>query len=172
MHVNVSLLQPSRSTAEGTHLPLRRLALCLDCDECFELGSATCPACGSGTWSPLARFIDLLSEPRARRLVEVPRKVLPRRADAADKPAPTYLLVVARQQRQFYDAIRRAFADHKAVKVILDQRVSERRQGKGTALPDRRRGDRRRTSPAVEEQLRTLGWSLVPLDSLTSKRPY
>ncbi len=40
------------------HLPFRRVALCLDCEECFELGSSVCPACGSETWTPLARFLD------------------------------------------------------------------------------------------------------------------
>jgi hypothetical protein len=40
------------------HLPLRRLALCLDCEKCFELGATACPACGSGTWITLARFLE------------------------------------------------------------------------------------------------------------------
>jgi hypothetical protein len=40
------------------HLPLRRVALCLDCDECFELGVDGCPACGSGTWTALGRFLE------------------------------------------------------------------------------------------------------------------
>ena len=40
------------------HLPLRLLALCLDCDEGFEIGNGCCPACGSGTWTPLSRFLE------------------------------------------------------------------------------------------------------------------
>ena len=40
------------------HLPLKRLALCLDCEKCFELGAAACPGCGSGTWTTLARFLE------------------------------------------------------------------------------------------------------------------
>jgi hypothetical protein len=48
----VSTLRPQ------LHLPLRRLALCLDCEECFELGAEACPACGSGTWITLARFLE------------------------------------------------------------------------------------------------------------------
>jgi rRNA maturation endonuclease Nob1 len=39
------------------HLPLTSVALCLDCEECFELGTDQCPACGSETWTPLARFL-------------------------------------------------------------------------------------------------------------------
>jgi hypothetical protein len=40
------------------HMPLTRVAFCLDCEECFEIGARTCPACGSETWTPLARFLD------------------------------------------------------------------------------------------------------------------
>ena len=40
------------------HLPLTRLALCLDCEKCFELGAAACPSCGSRTWMTLARFLE------------------------------------------------------------------------------------------------------------------
>lgn len=44
--------------AERTSLPLTRIALCLDCEQCFELGRAGCPACGSETWAPVARFLE------------------------------------------------------------------------------------------------------------------
>jgi hypothetical protein len=79
--------------------------------------------------------------------------------------------VVARHQREFYDAIQHAFAGHETLQVVLDRRVGERRQRQGAFLLDRRRTDRRRTSSAaVDEQLRTLGWSLVPLDLPKSRR--
>ena len=48
----VSTLRPQ------LHLPLRRLALCLDCEKCFELGAAACPGCGSRTWMTLSRFLE------------------------------------------------------------------------------------------------------------------
>ncbi len=60
------MLDRSQMLAASTHLPLQKLALCLDCDACFELGYSTCPACSSRTWSPLARFFDLVSGSRAR----------------------------------------------------------------------------------------------------------
>jgi len=41
-----------------SHLALRRIALCLDCDACFEIGADACPACGSDTWVSLARFLE------------------------------------------------------------------------------------------------------------------
>jgi len=40
------------------HVPLFRMVLCLDCEECFELGAEECPGCGSETWTPLSRFLD------------------------------------------------------------------------------------------------------------------
>jgi len=49
-----------RSGAAGRalQLPLGRLALCLDCDTCFELGADPCPACGGRVWASVARFLD------------------------------------------------------------------------------------------------------------------
>jgi len=41
------------------HLPLQQVALCLDCDECFEIRpEMTCPACGSATWTSLSRLLE------------------------------------------------------------------------------------------------------------------
>ena len=40
------------------HVPLVRVMLCIDCEECFELGAEECPACGSETWTPLVRFLE------------------------------------------------------------------------------------------------------------------
>lgn len=50
--------RPASTLRPQLHLPLKRLALCLDCEKCFELGAAACPACGSGTWITLARFLE------------------------------------------------------------------------------------------------------------------
>jgi len=52
-----------RGTARALQLPLRRLALCLDCDTCFELGADPCPACGSRVWASVARFLDRRHNP-------------------------------------------------------------------------------------------------------------
>ncbi len=80
VEVHAHMLHRSRLLAVGTHLPLQKLALCLDCDECFELGYATCPACGSSTWSPLARFFDLVSGSRECPAGESARGMLRRRS--------------------------------------------------------------------------------------------
>jgi hypothetical protein len=49
----------SWGTGSTLHLPLGRLALCLDCETCFEVGSDACPACGIrtdvGLGGPLSR---------------------------------------------------------------------------------------------------------------------
>lgn len=50
--------KPVSTLRPHLHLPLRRLALCLDCEECFELGAEACPACGSRTSTTLALFLD------------------------------------------------------------------------------------------------------------------
>src|SRR5262244_2270966 len=95
----------------SVHLPLRRLALCLDCDECFELGYASCPACGSGTWSPLGRFLDIAAGARPARTSSngngTARRVQPKRA-AEELAIAKHLLVVARHRRELYDEIKRA----------------------------------------------------------------
>jgi len=68
------------------------------------------------------------------------------------------LLIVARQRPDFYDAALQFRAPH--VEVRLDTRTGERRQAASDASEERRRGDRRALD--VREQLRTIGWVLVP----------
>src|SRR5712692_1531877 len=148
------MLHRSRMLAAGTHLPLQKLALCL--------------ACGSSTWSPLARFFELASGSRAHCAGGSARRML-RRRTAEEMAIAKHLLLVAQHRRELYEQVKRAFAGHETVQVILDRRVSERRQRKGAPMLDRRRHDRRSRS-AIDEQLRTIGWSLVLLDLAKSKR--
>lgn len=152
----------------GFHLPLRNLALCLDCDECFALGHGDCPACGSRTWTPAARFLELVSERGAPLAGESPRRVTSRRA-AEDLAIAKHLLIVARHRRELYEEVKRAFARHESVEVILDRRAGERRQRTRAPTLEKRRRDRRSRS-VIDEQLRTIGWSLVLLDLAKSKR--
>jgi len=39
-------------------IPLRSLAVCVACEECFELGEATCPSCGSDEHVPLLHLLE------------------------------------------------------------------------------------------------------------------
>ena len=153
------MLQRTQARSIGIHLPLRELALCLDCDECFALGGETCPACGSRTWTPAARFLDLVAEQGPHRSNGSARKMAVRQG-AQELAIVKQLLIVARHRRELYDEIKRAFAGHDNVDVILDRRVLERRRRKEAPGVDRRSRSRRSRS-AVDEQLRTIGWALV-----------
>jgi len=48
-----------RTAAPVLHFHVERGALCLepDCRHVFQLGSDTCPACGSTSWVNLARWL-------------------------------------------------------------------------------------------------------------------
>jgi hypothetical protein len=162
------MLQRTQDRATGIHLPLRNLALCLDCDECFALGGETCPACGSRTWMPAARFLDLVAAPGPHRRNGSDRKMATRQA-AEELAIVKQLLIVARHRRQLYEEIKRAFAGHESVDVIQDRRVLERRRSKETSGVDRRSRSRR-SRTGIDEQLRTIGWSLVLLDLTKQKR--
>jgi len=120
--------------AAKVYLSLRQLALCLDCDECFEIGSPTCPACGSATRTSLSRFLE-----RVRQLV-----------------------IVSRNRRHLYEYLERAFAGNETIRVFLDRRVVERRAHSGPYAIERRHGDRR-SSRKTDGLLRALGWVIVPL---------
>ena len=39
-------------------IPLRGLAVCVACEECFELGEGTCPSCGSDEHVPLVYLLE------------------------------------------------------------------------------------------------------------------
>src|SRR5256886_11010410 len=43
-------------------IPLRTLAVCVACEECFELGEPTCPSCGSDEYVPLLHLLEGRSE--------------------------------------------------------------------------------------------------------------
>lgn len=53
-----------RPAGDRPFVPLARVVVCLDCEACFALGVPRCPACGSQTWTLVARFL----EPRAERV--------------------------------------------------------------------------------------------------------
>ena len=141
-------IRHTRSTALS-HLPLRRLALCLDCEACFEIGTSSCPACGGDTWVLLSKFLD-----------QGPLKVLPQfhpfpktwtaetkgRSETANQPAKQ-IFVVARDREKLFEYAKRAFSGNSSVEVVLD----------------RRRGDRRLMNE-IDNHLRALGWAVVRLD--------
>jgi hypothetical protein len=144
--------------AAKVHLPLQLLALCLDCDECFEISSPTCPACGSATWTLLSRFLAQASAARdqGRRVAAVKRY---------DDPPKVVrqLIIVAGSRAHLYKHLKRGFAGNGTVRVLLNRRVVTRRERSGPYEPERRQADRRSPSK-IDALLRAIGWAIVPLD--------
>ena len=73
------------------------------------------------------------------------------------------LFIVARDRSDLYRYLSQTFADADNVEVIFDRRSAERRGVTTPAHPERRRRERR-GRPAVEEELRTVGYSFLVLD--------
>jgi hypothetical protein len=152
------MISRRRMHAAKMHLPLRQLALCLDCDECFEIGSPTCPACGSATWTLLSRFLAQASSaghPGHRDAV----------AKRPDDPPEMVrqLIIVAGDRAHLYAHLERGFAGNGTVRVLLNRRVIARRARSGPYEAERRQADRRLPSK-VDALLRAIGWAIVPLD--------
>jgi len=151
-------LDRTRSAALALHLPLRRLALCVDCEACFDIGAPSCPACSANTWIPLAGFLD------QRPLALLPQFHRgPKSRQESRKAVAKQLLVVARDRGKLYGYLRRAFAGNPTVEVVVDRRRTERRRIDQPQAPERRRGNRRLMLD-IDNQLRALGWAVVQLD--------
>ena len=144
------MINTRRKLAPRMHLPLRRLALCLDCDECFEINDA-CPACGSETWTSLARFLDWNSPDAVSRLL------------GSAEVSARHLIVVSRERQKLYEELRRALASTTTFQVVLDRRHGERRRSGTGAATERRRSDRR-VSRTWQESSPRLHWSVLVID--------
>ena len=73
------------------------------------------------------------------------------------------LFIVARDRSDLYRYLSQTFADAENVEVIFDRRSAERRDVPISAAADRRRHERR-GRPAVDEELRTVGYAFLVLD--------
>ena len=152
------MISRRRRLAAKVYLPLRRLALCLDCDECCDIGSPTCPACGSATWTSLARFLAQVSSARH----PGGRGAAAKRHD--DPPEMVrQLIIVAGSRAHLYEHLNRGFAGNGTVRVLLNRRVIARRARSGPYEAERRQADHRLPSK-VDALLRAIGWAIVPLD--------
>ena len=143
-----------------THFPLARLALCLDCEVCFEIGPEKCPACGSQTWSPLSRFIGDTSDKAVVKAVEA--LVEEARGISAARTGAQHLLIVSRTQPKLYEMLRRELADHPSVSVLQDRR------GQGP-MPTARIPNKRWRN--VDFQIRALGWAIVRAEGAPETAP-
>jgi hypothetical protein len=72
------------------------------------------------------------------------------------------LFIVARERRDLYDHLRRAFADTPAVEVILDRRVGDERRQQPLPQENEQRHRERRVRD-VTGDVQSLGWALVRL---------
>jgi hypothetical protein len=143
-------------TTPRVYIPLARLALCVDCEVCFEIGPDQCPACGSDTWSPLSRFIGNASDKAIVRAVHA--LVQEARGISHGGEGARHLLIVSRQQPKLFQMLQRELSDNPAVTVIQDRR--------GTAPPTIARIPNQRWRN-VDHQIRALGWAIVRAESST-----
>jgi len=151
-------------SSSSPHLPLRRLALCLDCETCFDIAASACPACGGGAWVLLARFLNQGPLKTLSQFQPLPNSLTegPKHGENASGPVVKQLLIVARDRQKLYENVKRAFSDNPSVEVILDRRSAEARYD-SRGKPERRRGcDQQRLQ--TDYHLRALGWAIVRLD--------
>ena len=146
--------------ATRPHFPVGRLALCLDCEVCFEIGPEKCRACGSQTWSPLSRFIGDTSDKAVVKAVEALVEEV--RGISATRSSAQHLLIVSRTQPKLYEMLRRELADHPWLSVLQDRR------GQGP-MPNARIPNQRWRN--VDFQIRALGWAIVRAESAPEGAP-
>jgi hypothetical protein len=147
-------------TTPRVYIPLTRLALCADCEVCFEIGPDQCPACGSDTWSPLSRFIGDASEKAVVRAVHA--LVEEARGISSGSDGARHLLIVSRQQPKLFQMLQRELSGNPAVTVIQDRR------GTSPPAPGRIRNQRWRH---VDHQIRALGWAIVRAEPSSARTP-
>jgi hypothetical protein len=144
------------TVAPRAYFPLARIALCVDCEVCFEIGPDKCPGCGSETWSPLSRFIGDASEKAAVRAV----RALVEEARGLSGTRGHHLLIVARSQPKMFEMLKRELRDNDTVTVLLDRR------GQGPMPTGRITNQRWRN---VDYQIRALGWAIVRAEGLGNR---
>ena len=141
------------------HIPLARLALCVDCEVCFEIGPEQCPGCGSETWSPLSRFIGNASEKAVVRAVHA--LVEEARGLSGARDTAHHLLIVGRDQPKLHQMLQRELNGNPSVTVIQDRR------GRAPSAVGRIPNQRWRN---VDNQIRALGWAIVRAESSPAAR--
>lgn len=72
------------------------------------------------------------------------------------------LFIVSRRNTDLYHYLRERFASDEAVEVILDRRISQRRQYQVPHPSERRHADRRRR-PEIDVDLQTRSHAIVTL---------
>jgi hypothetical protein len=68
----------------------------------------------------------------------------------ADARTTEFLVIVARDQPELYEQVRRQFADDPSAVLIVDRRRGDRRRRSLSRIPERRHGSRRQPRPGQE----------------------
>jgi hypothetical protein len=142
------------------YFPLSRLALCADCEVCFEMGVNACPACGGHTWSALSRLIGQASEGAVVRAVRA--VVAEAGRSGPSRGEPHHLVIVSREQPKLFEMLRRELREADAVTVIQDRRGLRPPAGL-MRLPNQRWRN-------VDRQITALGWAIVRCDAEPAAR--
>ena len=148
------IIKSVRKLVPQTHWPLKRLALCLDCDECFEIADA-CPACGSETWTALSRFLDWGRPDGLSQLI------------ARTETRAQHVVVVSRDRSDIFEKLRKAIGPSSDFEVILDRRNAERRGPGVRPLRERRASPDRRADASTPDRCAIL---LVDVGDETTKK--
>lgn len=72
------------------------------------------------------------------------------------------LFIVSQERRELYEALQRLLVNEKGVDVVLDRRVTKRRQRQEPPAAERRRFGRRARS-LEDAEVRARGWTVVRL---------
>jgi hypothetical protein len=147
-------------TEARLYFPLTRLALCPDCEVCFEISMEACPACGGETWSPLSRLIGNAAENAVVRAVQA---VVAETRCGGDHDEAHHLVIVSRDQPKLYEMLRRELQDSHEVQVILDRRRGVRPDGAAHLRANLRWRN-------VDRQIKAMGWAIVRSEVPTAKR--
>ena len=141
------------------------MGLCLDCEACFEIGTASCPACGGHSWVLLSKFLNQGPLETLSQFQPLPNSLAeePKHGEHASAAVVKQLLIVARDRHKLYDHVKRAFSNNPSVEVILDRRSAEPRNAIRAKTADRRRGDHQQRLE-TDNHLKALCWAIVRLD--------
>src|SRR5688572_12116440 len=143
------------------YFPLSRLALCADCEVCFEIGFDACPACGGETWSSLSRLMGNAAEGAVVRAVQA--VVAETLYSGNGRGDANHLVIVSREQPKLFEMLQRELRGNPAVTVILDRRGRRSQSPLTRALPNQRWRH-------VDRQIAALGWAIVRRDAVAAKR--
>lgn len=56
--ISAAMISSVIRTLSRVPVPLRGLAVCVACEDCFELGATRCPSCGSDEYVPLLHLLE------------------------------------------------------------------------------------------------------------------